>query len=344
MDKVSVIVPVYNAEHFLQKCIQSLIHQTYKNIEIILIDDGSTDQSKLICEILSEQDSRIIFTTKKNEGVSSARNLGISISSGKYTTFLDADDWIETTAIKNMVEEIKTHKADCVRTGYFIDTSEETVEGNNYTGLGFYAGKEKLYKLMLRFLNGEMNCYSWLLLIESSYVKKILYNENISMMEDVVFYMDLLLSIDSIYISDIPTYHYFQNTNSASKSIGNFKKNSEDTLTVSRIIKETLSASPYYIREDYSRISAIHLSLIVSRLVTYVKQGDDIKYKEAVKILEILTKNPDFQATFAETDLSILPRHLKYSIKAVKDNNFRLFWSLVLLRTKADSMRRRKNV
>ena len=98
---ISIIIPVYNVELDLEKCLESIINQTYKNIEIILIDDGSTDNSGKICDIYAEKDCRIELLKQENSGVCSARNLGISKATGEYVTFVDADDWIEEDYIES---------------------------------------------------------------------------------------------------------------------------------------------------------------------------------------------------------------------------------------------------
>ena len=102
--KISVIIPVYNVCNYLDRCIQSVLTQTYKDLEIILVDDGSTDESGKLCDIYKERDERIIVIHQKNQGVSCARNAGINIASGEYIGFVDADDYIE----KNMYEELSS--------------------------------------------------------------------------------------------------------------------------------------------------------------------------------------------------------------------------------------------
>ncbi|HJA50079.1 MAG TPA: glycosyltransferase, partial [Candidatus Fusicatenibacter intestinipullorum] len=92
--KISVIIPVYNVEKYLKRCLDSVINQTYKNLEIILIDDGSTDNSGKICDEYAQKDERIIVIHKENGGVSSARNKGLDICIGDYISFIDSDDWI----------------------------------------------------------------------------------------------------------------------------------------------------------------------------------------------------------------------------------------------------------
>ena len=102
MEKISIIVPVYNVEKYLKTCLDSIINQTYQNLEIILVDDGSTDNSGEICEEYRKTDSRIILIHKENEGLSMARNFGLDIASGDYISFVDSDDFIA----RNMMEAL----------------------------------------------------------------------------------------------------------------------------------------------------------------------------------------------------------------------------------------------
>lgn len=108
--KVSVIVPVYNVEYYLSKCLTSIIKQTYSNLEIIIIDDGSDDRSAEICDEFSKKDKRVIVVHKKNEGVSIARNLGIKMATGEYLMFVDSDDYIPENSIEILLESIRKYK------------------------------------------------------------------------------------------------------------------------------------------------------------------------------------------------------------------------------------------
>lgn len=112
---VSIIVPVYNVEEWLDECVESLVNQTCKNIEIILVDDGSTDKSGIKCDEWALKDDRITVVHKKNGGLSSARNAGLDVFTGDYVTFIDSDDYIEDTAIDTMLNEIKGQNVDIVR-------------------------------------------------------------------------------------------------------------------------------------------------------------------------------------------------------------------------------------
>lgn len=115
---ISVIVPVFNVEKYLDRCILSIVNQTYLDIEIILIDDGSTDSSSVICDMWEQKDNRIKVIHKKNEGVSIARNTGIDAVQGEYVYFVDGDDYLENNAFEKMYNIIKKYDVDFVYCGF----------------------------------------------------------------------------------------------------------------------------------------------------------------------------------------------------------------------------------
>ena len=127
---ISVIVPVYNVENYLEKCLYSLLNQTYSNIQIVLIDDGSTDKSGKICDSYLEKDKRIVVYHTSNRGVSSARNLGLANSKGKYIYFLDPDDYLEVDALEKLHDHIEKFATDLVQCSYYknyLDKKSEVV-------------------------------------------------------------------------------------------------------------------------------------------------------------------------------------------------------------------------
>ena len=134
MPKVSVIIPVYNVEKYLRKCLESIFKQTYKNIEIIVVNDGSTDGSCQVLNDLKEEDDRLIIINKKNGGLSSARNAGIEAATGEYLVFVDSDDWIDEKYIENMYVISDTYDCDIVQCGYesvFFDDSNIKEDKSN---------------------------------------------------------------------------------------------------------------------------------------------------------------------------------------------------------------------
>ena len=124
-EKISIIVPIYNAEKWLEKCVNSIIEQTYSNIEILLINDGSTDKSLEICKKFEKIDNRVKVLDKKNEGVSKTRNLGIEKAIGKYIKFVDSDDWLEKKACKELIKIIEEEKTELVICGLNIYKNNE---------------------------------------------------------------------------------------------------------------------------------------------------------------------------------------------------------------------------
>lgn len=128
--KISIIIPVYNVEKYLDQCIQSIVNQTYKNIEIILIDDGSTDNSAQICDDYARKDDRIKVVHKTNSGLSGSRNLGLTLAQGEYIMFLDSDDWIDTNTCQLAIDKIRLHDADIVLWSYTREYDDRSI--NNY--------------------------------------------------------------------------------------------------------------------------------------------------------------------------------------------------------------------
>ena len=119
---VSIIIPVYNVEKYLEKCINSVLEQTFKDIKIILVDDGSTDKSPDICDKYSKKDERVCVIHKKNQGVSEARNTGINNANGKYVIFIDSDDCIDKDLVDKYIQLMERKKADfLVNSERFID-------------------------------------------------------------------------------------------------------------------------------------------------------------------------------------------------------------------------------
>ena len=149
-NKVSIIVPVYNAEKTIERCVRSIQNQTYKNIEIILVNDGSTDDSLSLCYELQKQSDNILVIDKENSGVSDARNIGIEKSSGDYIQFVDSDDYIENNMSERLVELLETNQSDTVICSMVIQKEE----GKSFKDImpGIFSGDDvaknliKIYK------------------------------------------------------------------------------------------------------------------------------------------------------------------------------------------------------
>ena len=149
-EKITIIVPVYNVEHYLDKCLDSLINQTYKNLEIIVINDGSIDNSGIICQEYAQKDNRIVYIEKENGGQSEARNMGLDRMTGSYVTFVDSDDWIELDYVEILYKKITEYQADIAVGNYY---SFNEAEGMYYFHIFGDSYHEKVYDNVSIFEN-----------------------------------------------------------------------------------------------------------------------------------------------------------------------------------------------
>lgn len=200
---VSIIVPIYNSAQYLDRCIDSLINQTIKEIEIILVNDGSTDNSLSICRQWALKDRRIVVIEQENSGVSVARNRGLEISKGEFVLLLDSDDWFALNTIEILLDKQRKSDADCVVFG-FNQTS-----GNVWT-----PNEDKLYKSQIEFkndfsywLNTELLSSSVNKLYKRELIKKQ-YPVDMAFGEDLLFSLDYLEQCECISFIKDPLYQH----------------------------------------------------------------------------------------------------------------------------------------
>ncbi len=219
-EKISVIVPIYNAEKYLEICLNSIIHQTYKNIEIILINDGSNDNSEKICERYKNNDERIIYIKQENKGVSSARNLGVELSSGEYILFVDADDYLELNMIENLYNNAIEYNCDISICNYKITDNFIIYQTENVS-----LKKNKLTKkeFVINMLSNKYyKGYLWNKLIKKEVIQNIRFDVDLHVMEDLIFLLSISSNVHSVYYDDmLILYNYVQNQQSV---LHNFSK------------------------------------------------------------------------------------------------------------------------
>ena len=222
MDKVSIVVPVYCVEKFLPKCTESILTQTYSELELLLIDDGSTDRSGEICDEYADLDKRVKVIHKKNGGVSTARNIGIRHASGKYMMFVDADDWIEPDTILNLVDYIHKDNLDiCFSNAYYKDE-------NKVIRIPFpFQPKENPISAKVALqehLQYKITASVCLALFNRKVIEKNEFDKEIHTLEDWEYLVRVLADSNCIGICDYAFYHYRTVMGSASKSALNEKK------------------------------------------------------------------------------------------------------------------------
>ena len=222
---ISIIVPVYNAEKYIERCIKSIMSQTYSEWELIIINDGSSDKSPLICEKFAIADKRIHVIHSANEGVSSARNKGLDVVKGDWVTFVDADDWIEDNHLQCFVSQATSSVDLCVNS--FIADMRYGARSFHYPELivsGNYESVEIFFtvlKIHSQFLWNKMFRRSCI--VENN----IRFNTTLNLGEDNVFILEYLNHIKGISSSPICTYHYDQKDENP-MSLGRRKRSEED--------------------------------------------------------------------------------------------------------------------
>jgi len=201
--KISVIVPVYNVELYLPKCIDSILFQTYENLEIILVNDGSTDSSAKICDEYAEKDNRIKVIHKANGGVASARNAGLRISTGEYIAFVDSDDWIEPTMYSELLDVCLNNDCD------YVGCSAQ-IRGGTSGQIRFLTANA----YFADYLSGDMFLTVWSRLCRREVCIEVEFPENRIVCEDGFVALPTLENAKKIAFLEKPLYNYNQRENS----------------------------------------------------------------------------------------------------------------------------------
>lgn len=209
--KISIIVPVYNVEQYLPRCIDSILNQSFADFELLLIDDGSKDKSGTICDEYAAKDSRIRVFHKKNGGVSSARNTGLDNARGEWLSFIDGDDEI-TEGYFNIRQE---HEGvDVIIKPYCVEHADGRVTCHN-NELSILTGKDKIFRYYVQKRNNAL----WDKIIKRKTVGTKRFNTNVSIGEDFLFFLGVLPNVKSIAFDDTGSYRYFLRQGSAMQSV-----------------------------------------------------------------------------------------------------------------------------
>lgn len=198
---VSIIIPIYNKEQFIKRCIDSICNQTYQNLQIILIDDGSTDQSGSICEEYAKKDSRIEVYHTENKGVGQARNYGLSKVNGTYIQFVDSDDYITKNATEVLVKTMQDSSVDMVVCGYMKKFNNFFIPNGKMERYRVYSNSEYLIKT-LKDPGHHYYGVLWNKLYYADTIKKhsILFDDTVDLGEDFIFNLDYIKHISSVKV------------------------------------------------------------------------------------------------------------------------------------------------
>lgn len=220
--KVSIIIPVFNTKDYLTRCLQSVCKQTYSNLEIICVDDGSTDGSENIVDEFAKTDSRVIAIHQENSGESAARNAGLKIATGSYIAFMDCDDWVELDMWENMVKSMEEKNVDLVACGYFMDSDQGSRIAENKKTISdeVFGRRDLLQYVYERDSYRAVTSWLWCKLFRREILyeneKPQLFDESIRFGGDLLFFLEAAIKVRSAYYLSRPYYHYYQRSSSTS--------------------------------------------------------------------------------------------------------------------------------
>lgn len=273
---VSVIVPIYGVEKYLPKCINSIIGQTYKNLEIILVDDGSKDSCSQICDEYKKRDKRIKVIHKVNGGVCTARNEGLMHSSGQYIQFVDGDDWIAPCMVEKLVEHMSNAQSDFVMCSFYF-SGDTDIKHKLYLKQGIYNNEaihNDIFPIMLytgTFYEFGLLPSLWNKLYKRELIENILtLPTDIFLGEDVLCTYALMRHVRTFCVIDEPLYYYRQNMLSVTKS---YRQNQIiETRKLIHYVKELYQCS------DWERQCAYYTYSVV--LADYHNEGQQCSFME----------------------------------------------------------------
>ena len=274
---VSVIVPVFMVEPYLDCCIQSIVNQTYQNLEIILIDDGSKDECPKICDKWAEKDSRIIVIHKGNSGVSSARNAGIEKATGRYLVFVDGDDFLEPLYVEYLYRTICDTEADISECRYirYPDISETKAVQAAMSQPRIQTAEEAL-RIWSRPEQGDFNLVVWNKMYCRELVREVLFAEGFNGGEDVLFTCYVFGKSKKIARIDNELYHWRNTPDSLSKRFP------DNTLQTIQLYFSALD----YLKKDYPSIATeckIWMCHLMNGFLYCLQYESNLEYKQQAK-------------------------------------------------------------
>jgi glycosyltransferase involved in cell wall biosynthesis len=217
---IDIIVPIYNVENYLSKCLDSIINQTYKKINIILVDDGSTDKSGIICDEYQKKDKRIKVIHQKNMGLSEARNVGLKSSNSKYVSFIDSDDYIDNDFIDYLYSNLIEYDSDISICSYYLESKKRN---KKFKEIITITNSEKALKL-LSACDYKYSFVAWNKLYKRSLFKNNLFRKS-KLYEDMFTISKSVIKSKNICFSNLKKYHYL---NKRPNSISNIKINNRE--------------------------------------------------------------------------------------------------------------------
>lgn len=317
MPKISVIMPIYNKVRYIEKSVNSILNQTYENFELIIVDDGSSDGSEIICDKFAKQDSRVRVFHIKNGGVSNARNIGIDQAKGDYIQFIDSDDYIDKNTLRSLINIVENYNPQLIISGFKkVDHQGHELIEVLPRGYGIISKNN----FMKDFVEVQRNTgiYGW---IGNKLIKKLIiddynlrFNKSIWLAEDLDFYLDLYNHVNNIYFDNKSYAYYLQEAENSSTTSG--KKN--NYLIQAKIIlkeKKMLETNNSLNENNLKNVDIIITNFIMSHIYDKFDKNDPdyniflqdiISNEELMKSISYYDKNK-----FEKLILYLLSKHQK---------------------------------
>ncbi len=315
---VSIIVPVYNCEPYIDKCLESVLGQTYENIEVICIDDESPDKCPEILDRYASKDSRVKVIHKKNGGVSNARNDGIKLADGEFIMFVDGDDWIDRETIETMLDTANNIKADSVMCCYVKEFGDHSIESHIFDESVFYQGRDVQKKIHRRLvgplfdeLSSPQNCdilvTPCMQLLKADVCKKYEFCDirKLGTFEDGLYQIDIYREFNSFAYIDRPFYHY-RKDNEASITTKYKADLFDKWQNLYDVIEDRVSR--WQLTEDYTDALCNRIALSMIGIGLNEIKSDKSIFEKA-RFLKTVLKTPRYKAALKKLTMKYFPIH-----------------------------------
>ncbi|MFZ7942505.1 glycosyltransferase [Neobacillus sp. 19] len=310
MTKISVIVPMYKVEKHIKKCIENLKNQSLKDIEIIIVDDGSPDNCGKIADDYAETDKRIRVIHKENGGVSSARNAGIKVARGEYIGFVDPDDWIEPVMFEEMYKTAKDNNSDLCRCkGYYqingnFKIAEDIID--NFHDRDVFESQyiSRLFSTKSFSIQDRIPSAVWLCIFSRKLILEhnLLFSHDLTIGEDTLFNMEATFHCNKLSICEGKFYHYLINDVSATKAYSN---NLFDNLYASWLSYKNFFEKNYYNQDIDDRLKMCIINFAIQSIINETRAKNTV-FKSLSEILNICN-NKELNLALSDVNVKTIP-------------------------------------
>lgn len=340
---ISVVVPIYNSETYLRRLVDSILSQTYQNLELILVDDGSSDRSFHICEEYSSRDIRVHAFHKENGGVSSARNLGMGKATGQYLIFADADDYLLSTAVESMYKAISSYSADIAIAGHFIDFYGKRTTEVPILKTVFLDSTDKIGEYLLYLNDNSHFDILWNKIYSMDFLKKtdISFELFAKTSQDLLFNANLFMQNPKILLISNSYYYYYKGYKDT--IVSRYHPNIYNIM-MSRN-KKLAELFDYYNLSDIQEIKEwqanTYVSTIFNSVINNYRTGSPLNRSQRVDFIKNLCLDKSFCSHLTLINPNKLNRITRYFINMCKNKHIHILDSSLLVLYHANQVKKR---